>query len=196
LLTLRARRGAWSHFQFGRFDLHAVNATVGDQQMMAQMTAELIAGGQPIARSREATLLPVQSVPASGNMAVIAFHQQNGKAEIFTQDLAIANVGGPFVLSIRPRTPARPCHHINSRRQHRTTLQSPERPTNRSSRGQEAHCTAGTTMTSQAMVKCALKQQSAGDTAPHQRGFQTPGLHFFTVSLPEPPLQDQLTVIQ
>ncbi len=80
-----------------------LSATLGDQKVMAQMTADPNSGGQLIARSREATLVPAQGAPALGNMAVIAFNRQNGKAEIFTQDVAAGDAGRSFMLSMRPR---------------------------------------------------------------------------------------------
>ncbi len=77
-----------------------VNATLGDQQVMAQMTADPNTGGQLIARSREATLVPAKGQVARGNMAVIAFSPQNGKAEIFTQDLTDPKTGRAYMMAV------------------------------------------------------------------------------------------------
>jgi len=75
-----------------------VNATLGDQQVMAQMTADPKSGGQIIARNRDATLIPAKGMQPQGSMAVIAFNAANGRPEIFTHDLAAGDLGRAFML--------------------------------------------------------------------------------------------------
>ncbi len=80
-----------------------LHAALDDQRVMVQMVADPNSGGQLIARSREATFVPGQGAPASGNVAVIAFNQQNGRAEIFTQDIAAGEASRSYMLAMRPR---------------------------------------------------------------------------------------------
>ena len=84
-----------------------INATLNDQMVMAQMTADPKTGGRIIVRSRAATLIPANGETAQGNMAVIAFNAQNGRAEIFTQDMTDLKTGRAYmvVMSQKPATP-------------------------------------------------------------------------------------------
>ena len=79
-----------------------LNASLDDQQILAQMVADPRSGGRLVALNLDAAMVPSQGPPPRGTSACIGFHPGSGRPEIFTQDLARGEAGKSFVLSVRP----------------------------------------------------------------------------------------------